>query len=152
VEFLLLLPEYSEVRHLASIGSPRASLIIALQLRLKHFYRYNLIPSLTFDDTGYVSSNLCFQFFSYTIPRHEIPAHVLFRDLPIELIYTLGLDEPSSWLVRPREALYNLDNIQLGILSGHERQHGVEAVFELDYIIVGGHTREKGTNSPTRGL
>jgi UDP-glucose:glycoprotein glucosyltransferase len=78
--------------------------------------------------------------------------HVLFRDLPIEPIYTLGLDEPSSWLVRPREALYDLDNIQLGVLSGDERQRGVEAVFELDYIIVGGHAREKGTNSPPHGL
>ena len=84
--------------------------------------------------------------------RHEIPAQVLFRDLPIEPIYTLGLDEPSSWLVRPREALYDLDNIQLGVLSGDERQRGVEAIFELDYIIVGGHARESGTNSPPRGL
>ena len=75
-----------------------------------------------------------------------------FRDLPIEPIYTLGLDEPSSWLVRPREALYDLDNVQLGVVSGDERQHGVEAVFELDYIIVGGHAREKGTNSPPRGV
>jgi UDP-glucose:glycoprotein glucosyltransferase len=54
--------------------------------------------------------------------------------------------------VRPREALYDLDNVQLGVLSGDERQRGVEAVFELDYIIVGGHAREKGTNSPPRGV
>ncbi|KAI9428853.1 UDP-glucose:glycoprotein glucosyltransferase-domain-containing protein [Lactarius indigo] len=116
VEFHLQPPEYSE-------------------LPLKRFYRYNLIPSLTFDDNGY-----------------EVPAQVLFRDLPTEPIYTLGLDETSSWVVRPREALYDLDNIQLGVLSGDERQRGVEAVFELDYIIVGGHARERGTNSPPRGV
>ncbi|KAF8268079.1 UDP-glucose:Glycoprotein glucosyltransferase-domain-containing protein [Lactarius quietus] len=116
VEFHLLPLEYSD-------------------LPLKRFYRYNLLPSLTFDDTG-----------------HELPAQVFFRDLPIEPIYTLGLDEPSSWLVRPREALYDLDNIQLGVLSGDELQRGVEAVFELDYIIVGGHAREQGTNSPPRGV
>ncbi|KAH9162492.1 UDP-glucose:glycoprotein glucosyltransferase-domain-containing protein [Lactarius sanguifluus] len=116
VEFHLQPPEYSE-------------------LPLKRFYRYNLAPSLTFDDNGY-----------------EVPAQVSFRDLPIEPIYTLGLDEPSSWVVRPREALYDLDNVQLDVLSGDERQRGVEAVFELDYIIVGGHAREMGTNSPPRGV
>jgi UDP-glucose:glycoprotein glucosyltransferase len=77
---------------------------------------------------------------------------VFFNDLPVEPIYTLGLDEPSSWLVRPREALYDLDNIQLGVLSGEESQRGVEVVYELDYLIVGGHARETGTNAPPRGV
>ncbi|KAH9024388.1 UDP-glucose:glycoprotein glucosyltransferase-domain-containing protein [Lactarius pseudohatsudake] len=90
--------------------------------------------------------------YSETTCRYEVPAHVFFRGLPIEPIYTLGLDEPSSWVVRPREALYDLDNVQLGVLSGDERQRGIEAVFELDYIIVGGHAREMGTNSPPRGV
>ena len=54
--------------------------------------------------------------------------------------------------MRPREALYDVDNVQLSVLSGDERQRGVEAVFELDYIIVGGHAREKGKNSPPRGV
>jgi UDP-glucose:glycoprotein glucosyltransferase len=70
----------------------------------------------------------------------------------VDPIYTLGLDEPSSWLVRPREARYDLDNIQLGALSGEERQYGVEVVYELDYLIVGGHARESGTNTPPRGV
>jgi UDP-glucose:glycoprotein glucosyltransferase len=83
---------------------------------------------------------------------HELPPQVFFRDLPAEPIYTLGLDEPSSWLVRPREALYDLDNIQLGILSGEESQRGVEVVYELDYLIVGGHARETGTSVPPRGV
>ena len=29
-------------------------------------------------------------------------------------IYTLAMDVPTAWLVRPRETLYDLDNIQLG--------------------------------------
>jgi hypothetical protein len=37
-------------------------------------------------------------------------------------------------------------------MSGDKRQRGVEAVFELDYIVGGGHAREKGTKSPPRGL
>lgn len=83
---------------------------------------------------------------------HELPPQVIFRNLPVDPIYTLGLDEPSSWLVRPREARYDLDNIQLGVFSGEEQQHGVEVVYELDYLIVGGHAREAGTNAPPRGV
>jgi UDP-glucose:glycoprotein glucosyltransferase len=85
-------------------------------------------------------------------PSYELPPQVFFHNLPLEPIYTLGLDEPSSWLVRPREARYDLDNIQLGVLSGEEQQHGVEVVYELDYLIVGGHARESGTNTPPRGV
>jgi UDP-glucose:glycoprotein glucosyltransferase len=77
---------------------------------------------------------------------------VFFRDLPVDPIYTLGLDEPSSWLVRPREAHYDLDNIQLRTLSGDEYQRGLEVVYQLDYLIVGGHARESGTNAPPRGV
>ena len=38
------------------------------------------------------------------------------------------------------------------MLSGEEQQHGVEVVYELDYLIVGGHARESGTNTPPRGV
>lgn len=46
----------------------------------------------------------------------EVPAKAVFEDLPIEPIYTLAMDVSPSWLVRPREALYDLDNLQLGHL------------------------------------
>ena len=38
------------------------------------------------------------------------------------------------------------------MLSGEEQQRGVEVVYELDYLIVGGHARESGTNTPPRGV
>lgn len=84
--------------------------------------------------------------------RRELPTTAVFDNLPIEPIYTLGLDEPSAWVVRPREALYDLDNIQLGVLSGEERTRGVEVVYELDYLVVGGHARDLSSNAPPRGL
>ncbi|KAI0063832.1 hypothetical protein BV25DRAFT_1801498 [Artomyces pyxidatus] len=105
------------------------------QLPLKQFYRYNLLPQLRFDESG-----------------RELPAQTTFRDLPVEPIYTLGLDEPSSWIVRPREALYDLDNLQLGVLSPEESQRGLDVIYELDYLVVGGHARELHTNSPPRGV
>ncbi|KAI9511020.1 UDP-glucose:glycoprotein glucosyltransferase-domain-containing protein [Russula earlei] len=106
-----------------------------LELPLKRFYRYNLIPSLAFNASG-----------------HELHPQVIFRDLPVDPIYTLGLDEPSSWLVRPREAQYDLDNIQLSMLSGNEDHRSLEVIYELDYLIIGGHARETGTNAPPRGV
>ncbi|KAI0314345.1 UDP-glucose:glycoprotein glucosyltransferase-domain-containing protein [Amylostereum chailletii] len=105
------------------------------ELPLKRFYRYNLLPKLAYDDSG-----------------DEIAPIVAFEDLPMEPIYTLGLDEPSPWLVRPRVALYDLDNIQLGVLSGKERQEGLEAIYQLDYLIVDGHAREGSTITPPRGV
>lgn len=60
------------------------------------------------------------------------------------------MDVPSSWLVRPREALYDLDNIQLTNLSPSDSS--VDAVFELDYLVIEGHARDTATNSPPRGL
>jgi UDP-glucose:glycoprotein glucosyltransferase len=62
------------------------------------------------------------------------------------------MDVMQTWLVRPREALYDLDNIQLGNLLPEDRIQGVEAVFVLDYLVVEGHARETPTNAPPRGL
>ncbi|KAJ7909648.1 glycosyltransferase family 24 protein [Mycena leptocephala] len=103
------------------------------EIPLKRFYRYALLPSLAFDADG-----------------AEIPTHAIFDGLPIEPIYTLGMDVPPSWLVRPREALYDLDNIQLGNLSPQDSS--VDAVFGLDYLVVEGHARDPLTNAPPRGV
>ncbi|KAF8164188.1 UDP-glucose:glycoprotein glucosyltransferase-domain-containing protein [Mycena galopus ATCC 62051] len=93
---------------------------------LKRFYRYALLPSLTFDTEG-----------------AEVPAQAIFDGLPIEPIYTLGMDVPP-------QALYDLDNIQLGSLSPQDTS--VDAVFGLDYIVVDGHARDSLTNAPPRGV
>lgn len=75
-----------------------------------------------------------------------------FDDLPMEPIYTLGLDEAHSWLVRPREAAYDLDNIQLSKLAPEDREKGISALFQLDYLVIEGHARDHLTNAPPRGL
>ncbi|KAG6827591.1 hypothetical protein H0H92_011214 [Tricholoma furcatifolium] len=80
----------------------------------------------------------------------ETPAQAIFEDLPSEPLYTLAMEVPPSWIVRPREALYDLDNIQLGnLLPG---DNSLKAVFDLDYLVVAGHAREVVNNSPPRGL
>ncbi|TDL22772.1 hypothetical protein BD410DRAFT_769716 [Rickenella mellea] len=105
------------------------------EMPLKRFYRYNLRTRLSFNEDG-----------------SENKAQTLFNDLPSEPIYTLGLDVPPAWLVRPREADHDLDNIQLSALSSSERLRGVEAIFDLDFIVIEGHARDALTNSPPRGL
>lgn len=62
------------------------------------------------------------------------------------------MDVSQSWLVRPRESLHDLDNIQLSALHGTERATGVEAVFSLDYLVIEGHAQDDVTKSPPRGL
>lgn len=74
----------------------------------------------------------------------------VFEDMPIDPIYTLAMDVPTAWLVRPSEALYDLDNIQLGKLFPGD--NSVEAIFQLDCIVIEGHARESSTQTPPRGL
>lgn len=62
------------------------------------------------------------------------------------------MDVPPSWLVRPREALYDLDNIQLGKLAPENQSQGVQALFALDYLVVEGHARELKTVNSPRGV
>ncbi|KAF5330129.1 hypothetical protein D9611_010543 [Ephemerocybe angulata] len=102
-------------------------------LPLKRHYRYNLLTKLQYDVEG-----------------QEIPVGISFKDLHIEPIYTLAMDVPSSWLVRPRESLYDLDNIQLGQLLPQD--DSVTAIFSLDALILDGHAREAATQSPPRGV
>ncbi|KAJ7057937.1 UDP-glucose:glycoprotein glucosyltransferase-domain-containing protein [Mycena amicta] len=101
------------------------------EIPLKRFYRYALLPSLAFDADG-----------------AEAATQAIFEGLPIDPIYTLAMDVPPSWLVRPREALYDLDNIQLGSLS----HSSFDAEFALDYLVVDGHARDWLTNAPPRGV
>jgi len=74
----------------------------------------------------------------------------VFRDLPVDPIYTLAMDVPTSWLVRPREALYDLDNIQLGKLFPGDKS--VDAIFQLDFLVIEGHARETVARNAPRGV
>ncbi|KAG8807237.1 hypothetical protein FRC17_004564 [Serendipita sp. 399] len=105
------------------------------ELPLKRFYRSLLRPNLIFNEAG-----------------DEVPAMIRFKNLPEEPIYTFAMDVPSSWLVRPRESEYDLDNIHLASLSGSERLHGIKALFDLDFLVIEGHARDTSTGSPPRGL
>ncbi|PCH34985.1 glycosyltransferase family 24 protein [Wolfiporia cocos MD-104 SS10] len=126
-EWLLNIPGVSVELHL---NPPKY-----IEIPLKRFYRYNLQPRPTFLENG---------------QPFEIKTE--FASLPIEPIYTLAMDVPQSWLVRPREALHDLDNILLNALSARDRTQGIRATFDLDYLVVEGHARDTLTNAPPRGV
>lgn len=84
--------------------------------------------------------------------RLEHQSQAVFDGLPVDPIYTLGMDVPPAWFVRPREAMYDLDNIQLGALSPEDHIQGMQAIFDLDFLVVEGHARDPRSNGPPRGV
>ena len=89
----------------------------------------------------------------YTVVfREEALSTIEFKNLPPDPIYTLGLDVPTAWLVRPHESHHDLDNIHLASFTGMDKVTGVEAIFDLDYLVVEGHARDPAINAPPRGL
>ena len=101
-----------------------------------------------------MSLNLFSNFYPFPTPliRSERQSQAVFDGLPVDPIYTLGMDVPPAWLVRPREAMYDLDNIQLGALSPEDRIQGMQAIFDLDFLVVEGHARNPQSNAPPRGV
>lgn len=104
------------------------------ELPLKRFYRYVFDKELRFDK----------------VTGDQITPTAYFEDLPVEPLYTLGVETTNAWHVTVREANMDLDNILLSSLK--ETQSGVSAVYELERILVEGHCLDSVTKSPPRGL
>ena len=102
------------------------------ELPIKRFYRYVIEPKPTFADDG-----------------RRINARAHFSDLPSSALLTAGLDVPSSWLVAPKECVHDLDNIKL---DTQQEGSSVDAIYELESILIEGHTRESSANAPPRGV
>ncbi|KAI2000014.1 killer toxin resistant protein [Ophidiomyces ophidiicola] len=72
-----------------------------------------------------------------------------FEGLPREALLTLGMDVPPSWLVAPKESVFDLDNIKLSSLK---ETVNVDAIYELEHILIEGHSRDMSNGSPPRGV
>ncbi|KAL2647851.1 hypothetical protein AAZV13_05G141800 [Glycine max] len=101
-------------------------------LPLKSYYRY-VVP--TMDD------------FSNTDSAINGP-QALFANMPLSKTLTMNLDVPESWLVEPVIAFHDLDNILLENLGDTST---LQAVFELEALVLTGHCSEKD-HDPPRGL
>jgi UDP-glucose:glycoprotein glucosyltransferase len=64
----------------------------------------------------------------------------------------LAIDTPPAWLALPHDSIHDLDNIMLSELPATYSSQGVEAIFQLDHIILAGHAREVPSDIPPRGL
>ncbi len=100
------------------------------ELPVKRFYRSVLESAPSFDESGKVKA-----------------LSAEFKGLPSEALLNLGMDVPPAWLVAPKVSVHDLDNIKLSsIKSGN-----VEATYELEHILIEGHSRETG-GQPPRGV
>ncbi|CAL4925424.1 unnamed protein product [Urochloa decumbens] len=101
-------------------------------LPLKNFYRF-VLPSMDdFSSTDY----------SVHGPK------AFFANMPLSKTLTMNIDVPEPWLVEPVVAIHDLDNILLENL-GDVRT--LQAVFELEALLLTGHCMEKDRDPP-RGL
>ncbi|EEP81948.1 conserved hypothetical protein [Uncinocarpus reesii 1704] len=109
--------------------SPTTSL---KELPIKRFYRQVLESEPSFNGDG-----------SLRRPGAS------FTGIPEDALLTLGMDVPPSWLVAPKESIYDLDNIKLSSLK---EGANVDAIYELEHILIEGHSRDTTHGSPPRGV
>ncbi|KAI9799196.1 MAG: hypothetical protein M1825_004839 [Sarcosagium campestre] len=100
------------------------------ELPIKRFYRYIAESKPSFDSSGKLLS-----------------PSARFDGIPGEMLLTMGMDVPPSWLVAPLESSQDLDNIRLSALKNPH----VEAIYELEHILIEGHSRDTTTGQPPRG-
>ncbi|KAI4942457.1 hypothetical protein J4E91_010054 [Alternaria rosae] len=102
------------------------------ELPVKRFYRYVLEARPSFTPDGTIGS---------------FGTH--FDGIPKEALLNLGMDVPPSWLVAPKESVYDLDNIKLSTIpAGND----VTAIYELENILIEGHSRDTTNGGqPPRG-
>lgn len=96
------------------------------ELPVKRFYRYVLDSAPTFDDAGKVKA-----------------LHAEFKGLPSEALLNVGMDVPPAWLVASKVSVHDLDNLKLSSIKSN-----VEAIYELENILIEGHSREPGGALP----
>ena len=105
------------------------------ELPVKRFYRYVLNSAPTFDEAGKVEA-----------------LSATFAGIPSEALLTAGMDVPPSWLVSSKTAIDDLDNLKLKEIKSRRNVDKVEAVYELEHILVEGHSRELPGNGAPRGV
>ncbi|KAL0936724.1 UDP-glucose:glycoprotein glucosyltransferase [Colletotrichum truncatum] len=99
------------------------------ELPVKRFFRYVLESEPSFDEVGKVRA-----------------LGASFKSLPSEALLNAGMDVPPSWLVAPKVSVHDPDNIKLSSIKTN-----VYASYELESILIEGHSREGKTTQPPRG-
>ncbi|KAI0872841.1 UDP-glucose:glycoprotein glucosyltransferase [Hypoxylon argillaceum] len=100
------------------------------ELPIKRFYRYVLQSEPSFESDGALQSH-----------------GATFKALPSEALLNLGMDIPPAWLVAAKQSIHDLDNLKLGTAKSD-----VEAIYELEHILIEGHSRQLPGGAPPRGV
>ncbi|KAH8160675.1 hypothetical protein CIB48_g7562 [Xylaria polymorpha] len=100
------------------------------ELPIKRFYRYVLQSEPSFDENGALRSQ-----------------GATFKGLPSEALLNLGMDIPPAWLVAAKQSVHDLDNLKLSSIKSD-----VEAIYELENILIEGHSRQIPGTGPPRGV
>ena len=69
---------------------------------------------------------------------------VSFQHLPLDILFTSGIEAHPSWVVAAKHAVYDLDNL---IFTGSP----IYAEYELKHLLIEGHCFD-GSNQPASGL
>jgi len=128
VPILKVLSELSGV-HLRLYLNPKEKM---QELPVKRFYRHVLEAKPSFTKEGALRS-----------------LQATFDGLPKEALLNLALDVPLAWLVAPKDSVHDLDNIKLSALK---EGADVDAVYELEHILIEGHSRDVTVGPPPRGV
>ncbi|KAK3346307.1 glycosyltransferase family 24 protein [Lasiosphaeria hispida] len=105
------------------------------ELPVKRFYRYVLESAPTFDQDGKVKD-----------------LSALFSGVPSETLLIAGMDVPPAWLVSSKVSVDDLDNLRIKDIKARRNTEHIEAIYELENILIEGHSREVTTGSPPRGV
>ncbi|KGY14588.1 hypothetical protein PABG_12541 [Paracoccidioides brasiliensis Pb03] len=102
------------------------------ELPIKRFYQYILKSTPSFSEDGSIAK-----------------PQATFHGIPGDALLNLGMDVPHSWLVAPKESIYDLDNIKLSSLK---EGANVDALYELEHILIEGHSWDVTTRTAPRGV
>lgn len=128
IPILKVLSELNGV-HLKLYLNPREKM---KELPVKRFYRHVLDARPTFTQEGDLRN-----------------LKATFSGLPKDALLNLALDVPPAWLVAPKESVHDLDNIKLSALK---EEGNVDAIYELEHILIEGHSRDVTVGPPPRGV
>ncbi|KAL8930293.1 MAG: hypothetical protein Q9172_000001, partial [Xanthocarpia lactea] len=128
IPMLKVLSELSGV-YLRLFLNPREQI---QELPIKRFYRHVLDATPSFTSGGALQD-----------------LQASFQGVPEEALLNLALDVPPAWLVAPKESIHDLDNIKLSTLKDGTN---IDAIYELENILIEGHSRDVTTGPPPRGV
>jgi UDP-glucose:glycoprotein glucosyltransferase len=105
------------------------------ELPVKRFYRYVLESSPSFDENGKLKT---------------LSAN--FAKVPQDTLFVAGMDVPPAWLVTSKVSVDDLDNLRIKDIKARRGTEHVEAIYELENILIEGHSRELPSGQPPRGV